>query len=174
MNRLPVNILAATAVIVCAVFSVQARAATATLIEQVKDWDAFKLSEGKSKTCYMRSAPVSSEPAGAKRGEISLFITHRTGDKTINEVSVLTGYTYKPDSTVMLTLGKAKFKLFAEDDTAWVEKSKDEAALIAAMRMGSQLTVTGTSTRGTKTTDRYSLAGFSGAHKAITKACDVK
>ena len=167
-------ILAATSGICCMALAAGAMAAGPALIETGKDWDAFRLAEGKSRTCYMRSAPVSSEPAGARRGEISLFITHRTGDKTRNEVSVLAGYTYKPASPVTITIGKSKFKLFTDGDTAWVETPKDEAALIGAMRIGSQLTISGTSSRGTKTTDRYSLSGFSGALKAINKACGIK
>ena len=42
------------------------------------------------------------------------------------------------------------------------------------MAKGRQLIVTGYSSRGTKTTDTYSLAGFTAAYKAIGKACGVK
>ena len=39
------------------------------------------------------------------------------------------------------------------------------------MKAGKQLIVRGTSSRGTATTDTYSLAGFSAALAAIDKAC---
>ena len=42
------------------------------------------------------------------------------------------------------------------------------------MIRGARLVVKGTSSRGTKTTDTYSLKGFSAAFKAIGKACKVK
>jgi len=167
-------LLAALTGIGCALGAAQAIAATPKLIGSFKDWDSFELIEGKAKTCYMRSGPIESKPSGVKRGEINLFVTHRPADKTLNEVSILTGYPYKPGSTATVTIGKAKFELFTDADSAWVERAKDEARLVAAMKAGANLTVAGTSARGTKTTDRYSLAGFSGAHQAINKACGVK
>ena len=39
------------------------------------------------------------------------------------------------------------------------------------MRGGSQITVEGISSRGTKTTDVFSLSGFSAAHNMISSAC---
>ena len=46
--------------------------------------------------------------------------------------------------------------------------------VVDAMIRGARLVVKGTSSRGTKTTDTYSLKGFSAAFKAIGKACKVK
>jgi hypothetical protein len=42
------------------------------------------------------------------------------------------------------------------------------------MRRGSTMTVTGMSSKGTQTTDTFSLSGFSKAYEAIGKACNVK
>lgn len=152
----------------------QAVAAGPVSLGASRDWDALMVSEGNSKTCYMRAAPGKSEPAGAKRGEIYLFITHRPASKVVNEVSVIAGYTYKPGSSVTMTIGKQKFSMFTEGDGAWIEKPADEARVIAAMKQGDKLTISGASTRGTNTTDHYSLAGFSAALKTINKACGVK
>jgi hypothetical protein len=44
--------------------------------------------------------------------------------------------------------------------------------MVAAMRRGNSLVVEGTSARGTVTTDRYSLSGFTAAHNAISRACN--
>lgn len=148
--------------------------AAQTLLGTSRDWDAFVVTEGKTKSCYMRAAPGKTEPEGAKRGEIYLFITHRPASKVVNEVSVIVGYTFKPASGATLSIGKAKFALFTEGDGAWVEKPADEARAVSAMKLGDRMTVIGTSARGTKTTDTYSLAGFSAALKTINKACGVK
>ncbi|MGZ8996253.1 MAG: invasion associated locus B family protein [Rhodospirillales bacterium] len=43
--------------------------------------------------------------------------------------------------------------------------------MLDAMRAGRQMVVKGTSTRGTLTTDTYSLNGFSTALQSIDKAC---
>lgn len=174
MIKIYAPLLSTVAVMVLVMSTGPAVAASPKLIGSFGDWDSFQLSEGKAKTCYMRAAPASTEPAGARRGEINLFVTHRTGDKKVNEVSAVAGYVYKPGSVVTLTVGGEKFELFTDADGAWAEKAADEARLVAAMRAGSLLTLTGTSSRGTKTTDKYSLAGFSDAHAAISKACGVK
>ena len=73
-----------------------------------------------------------------------------------------------------MAIGKRTFQLFTNADTAWARNKKDDAALVRAMRAGSRMIVTGTSSRGTKTKDTYSLSGISAAHKAIGKACKVK
>ena len=152
----------------------QAMAAEPTSLGVSRDWDALMVSDGKTKSCYMRAAPGKSEPAGLNRGESFLFITHRPASKTVNEVSFIAGYPYKPGSGVTLAIGKQKFAMFTEGDGAWVEKPADEARVIAAMKQGDTLTLSGTSQRGTKTTDHVSLAGFSAALKTINKACGVK
>ena len=42
---------------------------------------------------------------------------------------------------------------------------------VAAMKRGSRMIVNGTSAKGTKTKDTYSLNGFSSAYKAISNKC---
>ena len=42
------------------------------------------------------------------------------------------------------------------------------------MIRGSKMLVTGTSVRGTKTVDTYSLRGFTAAYKTIGRDCSVK
>lgn len=148
--------------------------AAQTLLGSSRDWDAFVVTEGKTKSCYLRAAPGKSEPAGSKRGDVYLFVTHRPASKITNEISVIAGYPYKAGSDASINVGKEKFSLFTENDGAWVEKPEDEARLLVAMKQSDRLTVTGTSQRGTKTTDTYSLAGFSAALKTINKACGVK
>ncbi len=152
----------------------EAMAAGPTSLGASRDWDALMMTEGKNKSCYLRAAPRKSEPAGAKRGEVYLFITHRPASKVVNEISVIAGYPYKPGSSATLAIGKQKFSLFTEGDGAWVENPADEARVIAAMKQGDKLTISGASARGTSTTDTYSLAGFSAALKTINKACGVK
>ncbi len=69
--------------------------------------------------------------------------------------------------------GKA-YELFTQGENAWLEKPADETRMVEAMKAGSTLTVVGKSNRGTTTTDRYSLTGFTAAHNAISKACGVQ
>ncbi|NIP75997.1 MAG: hypothetical protein GTN90_08450, partial [Xanthomonadales bacterium] len=61
------------------------------------------------------------------------------------------------------SVGNSNFTMFTEGETAWAPSSDDDNALIAAFRKGANAKVEGTSTRGTKTVDTFSLSGFTAA-----------
>ncbi len=100
-----------------------------------------------------------------------MMVTYRPKSRSKEEVSHITGYTYKNKSVVDVTIDKRKFKLATDNDVAWVPEGESDAKLIKAMRGGSRMIVKGTSSRGTLTTDTYSLQGFTAAHKQIRKSC---
>ncbi len=136
-----------------------------------KDWQAYTWLENGSKICYMLSRPNKSLPQNVKRGDIYLMVTYRPKARSKEEVSHVTGYTYKDKSTVDISIGNRKFKLATDADVAWVPEGESDAKLINAMRSGSKLVIKGRSSRGTLTTDSYSLQGFTAAHKQIRKSC---
>lgn len=138
------------------------------------DWSAFQFVENGNKACYMASQPKKAEGDYKKRGDVYAIVTHRPGEKLRDEVSVLAGYSYKEGSVVQVTIGGQAFELFTQGDGAWAKEKKADEALVKAMIKGSSLVAKGTSSRGTKTTDTYSLKGFSKAYAAIGKACGVK
>ena len=148
--------------------------AFAKTIGEHGDWIATKVTEGGKPLCYMSSAPTKSEGKYKKRGAIYATITHRPAEKSTGVVSFQAGYTLKKDAPVTVTIdGKKTFKLFSQGEFAWTTEGSDDQAMVKAMRAGSKLVVKGTSARGTLTTDRYSLSGFSAALKAINKACGI-
>ena len=67
--------------------------------------------------------------------------------------------------------GKKKFSLFTLKDRAWAETPELDSKIVLAMKSGNKLLVSGTSSRGTKTEDTYSLFGFTASLKLIDKAC---
>ena len=166
-------ILTAVAVIFATTNAVHA-AKPKGLLKNPGVWGAFKLKEGKGLACYLAGQPKNSKPAGVKRGPIWLLVTHRPKKKVKGEIGIYVGYPLMANSNVTVEVDGEKFKLYTVKDTAWVEDGKVEAKLVAAMRKGRKMTVRGTSTRGTKTTDSYSLKGFTRAHKAINRACKVR
>ncbi|MDA1324801.1 MAG: invasion associated locus B family protein [Proteobacteria bacterium] len=139
-----------------------------------KNWSAYLLVENKDRICYLHGEPGKSAGKYKKRGDTYMQVTHRTGAKARNEVSVTAGYTYKKDSAVTLTIDGKKFVLFTHADTAWAGEENPDDKLVAAMRAGHTMVVAGASSRGTATVDSYSLAGFTAAHNAINKACGMK
>ena len=167
--------LTVVAVLLGAAVTAQAKSKSPkSLLRNPGIWGAFALKEGKGKACYMAGQPNDSKPTGVKRGPIWVLITHRPCKKIKGEVGVYVGYPIKPGSNVTINVDGKTFKLYTVDDTAWVENPKIEARLVKAMRAGKKMVIRGTSKRSTKTTDRYSLKGFTRALKAINRACKVK
>jgi hypothetical protein len=114
--------------------------------------------------------PKRSEGKYSRRDPTFVHVTHRTATGTHDVVSVTAGYTYKPNSAVTVTIGNEKFTLFTKEGAAWADDATD-SKLVDAMKRGNRMIVEGVSSRGTLTTDTYSLIGFGAAYAAITKAC---
>ena len=137
-------------------------------------WFAESHSEAGAPVCSMWSTPQQQEGEYSKRGAVFLFVTHRPAAGRVGEVFVETGYAYKEKSEVRVVIGGYRFTLLTSGTTAWALNETDERKLVAAMRAGATMQVTGTSWRGTETRDTYSLEGFTAAYKSIARACGVK
>jgi len=137
-------------------------------------WSAFADPEKGGKICYVVGRPVKSEPHAAKRGDVYVYVTHRSAEHSFNVVSFNAGYAFKEGSDVELSIDGEKFDLFTNKDTAWARDSDTEKAIVEAMVKGRQAVVKGTSARGTNTSDTYALAGFSQVLTLIDKACGLK
>ncbi|MAG96124.1 MAG: hypothetical protein CMM08_05495 [Rhodospirillaceae bacterium] len=144
------------------------------LLGEYRQWDAFVYTENDAKVCFIQADPVDKAPKNVRRGQVYVLVTHRPKDKALHVVSFYTGYTYKKDSSVEVKIGDKKFALFTDADSAWNEDAKGDQAMIRAMIKGHNMIVKGRSSRGTLTTDRYSLAGFTAAHRAANRACKVE
>ena len=134
-------------------------------------WRAYSTKEQGQLLCYMASKPSKDEGNYARRGEIYLMVAHRPAEQSTNVVSVTAGYDYKQDSSVRILIDKEAFELFTHKDTAWAPTEQDDKKLVDAMIKGKTMVVQGTSSRGTKTIDTYSLIGFTKAYRSINKAC---
>lgn len=152
-------------------FAASALAQGTERLGDFQDWSAFRFEESGKSVCYMASQPKKAEGNYSKRGDIYVIITHRPGEGTYDEVSVVAGYSYKKDSTVEMKIGDVKKNLFTQDDAAWAADKETDEQLVQAMVRGHTMVVTGSSSRGTLTTDSYSLLGFTKAHQTIDKAC---
>jgi invasion protein IalB len=150
--------------------------AAAQAIERIsdhRDWSAFRYKQDGETVCYMASTPKKAEGDYTDRGDVYAIVTHRPASNRIGEVSIDAGYAYKKDSSVRLKIGDQGWDLFTNGSSAWAPTATDDQAIVKAMRAGSSMIVKGTSSRGTLTTDTYSLLGFSKAYAAISKACGL-
>ncbi len=160
-------------VLVSALAAQPSRAQGIKRIGDYGDWSSFQFSEDGNLACYMSSEPKKTEGKYTKRGDVFAIVTHRPAEKRFGEVSIIAGYSYRKDSWAEVKIGTQTFQLFTQDDGAWAPDAETDKKLVQAMRKGRTMVVTGTSTRGTLTTDTYSLSGFTKASRAIGKACGL-
>lgn len=151
----------------------RAQAAEPKLIGEYGAWSAYTLVEGGQKSCYMVSKPASAKGDYTSRGDVYALVTHRPAKNTKDVFTYITGYTYKSKSEASISVDGKRFELFTQDDTAWTPDAVSDSALALAIRKGSKMVVKGTSSRGTLTTDTFSLKGSGDAYEAISKACGV-
>lgn len=150
-----------------------------TLLGSSGNWSALTSGSGSSKICYAVSKPTSTDPRKVHRDPVYFVITDWPGrsPKAKSEPEVVPGYQYKDGSAVTAQVGGDKFLFFTENHSgagaAWVREHADEIKLVEAMKHGQKLVVTGISTRGTRTTDTYSLAGLDDALQKAHAACGM-
>ena len=168
--RILTLILGALAATGAAFATAPAQAQDAELIGRFGEWDAYTRGSGANRFCYMVSKPKEAS-LRSRRGEIFFLVWHRPAQKEFDVVQVDIGYPFKDGAEAEVQIGGDSWALFTRAESAWTYKTADDAAVVAALRKGSRMTVKGTSSRGNPTTDSYSLKGTSAAHGAINKAC---
>ena len=136
-------------------------------------WTAYEAHDKTGRVCYVYGEPKQSEPAGIKRKQPMMMITHRPEEKIANVVSIMEGYPLKDGSDVVLNVGKTKYELFTKEDSAWARTSELDRTIVGAMAKAPQVVVKGDPQKGSATTDTYPLAGFAKAMALIDKACGV-
>jgi len=136
-----------------------------TLLGQYGDWGAYAATPSGKKVCFAIAKPASSEtsPPGKSRNPSYIFISSRPAEKVSNEVSIVIGYPFKPNSDATVEVGSTSFALYTQQDGAWIKNAAEEAHLIESMRAGQNAVVKGTSAKGTRSTDIFSLKGLAQA-----------
>ena len=147
--------------------------ARAPLLGQYADWGAYTATPSGKKVCFVLAKPKSSktEPAGRPRSQAYVFISTRPAENVRNEVSVMIGYPFKASSDATAEIGAARFEMYTQNDGAWIKNVAEEPRMVDVMRKGADLTVKGTSGRGTTSTDQYSLKGLAQALDKIEQEC---
>lgn len=144
---------------------------TAKLLQKFENWQVFLHESGGDKVCFAAAQPKAMEPKTAKRDPVFFYLTTWAKDGVRNEISVKLGYTLKVDSKPVIAIGTEKFELYPKGDKAFMRDPGEERKLLDAMKKGSNLTVSGLSSRGTATSDQYSLTGLSAALTHMGTAC---
>ena len=144
-----------------------------TLLGQFGDWGAYTASPGGKKVCFALAKPASSKttPPNRPRDPAYMFISSRPAEKVRDEVSIIFGYGFKPNADASIEISGAAYAMYTQADGAWVKNAAEETRLVDAMRKGADLTVKGTSAKGTASTDVYSLRGPPEALNRVGQEC---
>jgi len=172
-NRL---IFSLNGIVIAAVLATGAYAQDSTnRVDAKTDWSIFV--EGNPTECWVVSAPKSTvntrngKTVAVNRGDILFFVSYRPGTNVNGEVSFTGGYPFKAGTTVNLKIGSASYELFVDGDWAWPASEGEDAKITTSMQRGATATVSGISSRDTKTEDTFSLLGFTAALQEAQKRC---
>jgi hypothetical protein len=157
--------------------AVPATAEPANMLGVFGSWSAFSSGSGSSLTCYALSKPRASQPKSAKRSAIYLMVSDWPARKVKAEPQIVYGYQAKENGAAALGVGQDRFTFFirnsGKDGAAWLQQLNDNPRLVSSMQGGVSAVAIGTSTKGTKTTDTYSLSGFNDALAKIHAVCQM-
>jgi Invasion associated locus B (IalB) protein len=144
-----------------------------TLLGQFGEWGAYTATPGGKKVCFALAKPTTSStsPPNRPRDPAYMFISSRPAEKVKDEVSVIFGYGFKPNADANIEVAGGSYAMYTQADGAWVKNAAEEPKLIDVMRKGQDLTVKGTSAKGTASTDVYSLKGLSQALDRVGQEC---
>jgi hypothetical protein len=87
------------------------------------------------------------------------------------QVAFTGGYPFASGSTATMEVGGTTFQLFTEGEWAWPATPEDDTKIVAAMKRGSDTTLTARSGRGTQTADTFSLLGFTAGVEEAENRC---
>ncbi|MWD29615.1 hypothetical protein E0K89_019215 [Aquicoccus sp. SCR17] len=176
-NRLSLALAGGIALAVSGLFAtgLAAQEESTNRVAAETDWSVFV--EDNPTECWGVSSPKETvntkdgRVVAVRRGDILLFVFYRPGANVSGQVTFTGGYPFADGSTVNVNIGGTEFELFTEGEWAWAASPEDDAKIIAAMRRGSDATLTARSSRGTQTKDTFSLMGFTAAIEDAEKRC---
>jgi hypothetical protein len=144
---------------VVAVLALAAPLAARESLGVYDSWAAFK--DASPRRCYA-IAKAQGKPANPAYATVSLW-----PDKGVRgAVHIVLSREVAAKATVRLTVGDKRFDLVAKGRNAWAADARGDAAIVAAMRSASRMSVSATGF-----TDRYTLSGAATAIDAATVGC---
>ena len=147
-----------------------ALAQTPKPIKQHKAWGAYSYDDQRAgKICYILSIPTDKQPTDRDHGDVFFLVSQKPDGSGRFEPQVEVGYPLKANEEVVVNIDGKEFKMFSQGNNAWLSDVKQEPDLVAAMRKGRSMKVSGKSSRGTNTSYTYSLSGVTAALGEVTK-----
>ena len=156
-----------------AVFASATAVPAAELFESFDHWHVRAVGEGRERVCWVVSEPTKwrASKRNVSRGDIYLAVSFRPGDGVEEEVNFHAGYPLKERSRVAVKVGGQNHEMPTYRENAWGANPQEDSVLVTSFKKGRFAVVQGVSTRGTRTTDTFSLIGFSRALMRAKEAC---
>ena len=121
--------------------------------------------------CYIGSLATDSDlPSDKKRGNFYVLVYKNIGNSE-TVVQIEAGYNYKTNSEIIVNIDKGIYSFYTTKDLPDAAWTDEDNKVIFAMKKGLMLTVTGESSRGTITNDKYTLKGFTASYNKLIEDC---
>lgn len=134
------------------------------------EWKVFTIEQDNRLVCYATTTPQ--DMSGNHKDDREPYIMVTFFGSIRQEVSIATGYFYRPHSIVSVSIDGKQERFIAESDTiAWVEKNGTDKKVIQEMLGGFKFLVFAESNAMTYSVDTYSLSGFKKAYNKIKELC---
>lgn len=132
-------------------------------------WNIFKTKRGRRDICYMISKPIESKSYTYKRGDAYFMVTNIKNNA--DEINVVSGFEYKPDTEIELSFGSRKFYLMPKLMRGWTKSRKDDIEIIKEMQKNEEMIISAITKDDRDVIDSYSLIGFSQAYFKMRELC---
>lgn len=129
------------------------------------DWGAFR--DPQIPRCYAIAAAQSEPRDHAPFASVGTWPRRNVR----GQVHLRLSRTTAPATAISLTIGGQRFALAGGGGDAWAEDRRMDAAIVAAMRSASSMSVAARDRAGRRFTDRYALEGAATALDAATVGC---
>lgn len=163
--------IAVIAMIAAGFAALPAAAQSVRVLGEHNAWSAYATTESEGQICFVLSRPTTTEPVPQGGDEAYFYITHRPAQGIRNEINLVAGYEFAPESVATLSVGGQSFDLFTQGDAAWLADPSRAGAAVGVIRAGSSMVIEGTALSGETVTQTFSLSGATAATGDIDKAC---
>lgn len=130
-------------------------------------WGAFR--DATPSRCYAIAEPV--RPRSGARWQPFASVADWPGHIVRDQLHIRLRKPRGPKAPVTLSIGERHFKLVSGGGDAWAPDARDDAAIVAAMRSGSSMSVETVDSAGRPLVDVYRLRGAATAIDAAALAC---
>jgi len=145
-------------------------AAGRTVIAVFRDWAAFR--EG-SATAPDRCSAMAEPPLGTRSAGRGAFasVSSWPARRIRAQIAIRLSEDHRDGAPVTLSIAESSFALTARGRDAWAADRRADAAIVAAMRSGSSMSISTVAPDGPAFADAYRLRGAASAIDSALLAC---